>query len=536
MAGERATAHAAVDNDVHDEDQDVDVLIAGTKWDTSESNVVTYSFTDSASDYSYTFYNGWSFHEGFSASQQAAVRLALDNYSAIANIVFEEIGDDAGENNANGTLRYVEVTNLTTAYAYFPNGSELGGDMFFGTSYYNSPTVGTYGFHTVLHETGHALGLRHLHEEGYHVGGVAHDKDSMEYSVMTYNSFVGQEESPAYYTNQSSSFAQSLMMLDIAAIQRLYGANYDHNSGDSTYTFSTSTGEMLINGVSQGEVSGTYIFRTVWDGGGEDTYDFSNFSTDLDVDLEAGGGIDLDVGGTAQKAILNNGYASNVSVAGEKIYASAHIYNAMLFEGNTASLIENANGGSGNDVMTGNEVANQLNGGSGNDLLKGHAGDDRLLGSGGNDTAYGGTGNDVLAGHHDNDALYGEDGDDKAFGGSGDDTLNGGVGNDRLFGQGGVDTIVGGDGKDILRGGNGNDTLTGGSGADIFIYSGTFNNGVDRITDFNIVEDILRFRDGVSAEDLNFTTKAEGTMVSWGAGHVLLEDVFVGVLNALDFV
>jgi serralysin len=69
--------------------------------------------------------------------------------------------------------------------------------------------------------------------------------------------------------------------------------------------------------------------------------------------------------------------------------------------------IENAYGGQGDDLITGNAAANNLRcyagadllrGLDGNDLLQGGSGDDRLLGYDGNDTLSGGSGCDVLSG------------------------------------------------------------------------------------------------------------------------------------------
>ncbi len=42
--------------------------------------------------------------------------------------------------------------------------------------------------------------------------------------------------------------------------------------------FSTTTGEMFINGVGQGAAIANYVLLTVWDGGGIDAYDFTNYT------------------------------------------------------------------------------------------------------------------------------------------------------------------------------------------------------------------------------------------------------------------
>ena len=68
----------------------------------------------------------------------------------------------------------------------------------------------------------------------------------------------------------------------------MYGANYNTNSGNTVYKWSPTTGQMSINGVGQGAPAGNKIFMTIWDGGGNDTYDFSNYTTNLSVDLQPG--------------------------------------------------------------------------------------------------------------------------------------------------------------------------------------------------------------------------------------------------------
>ena len=78
------------------------------------------------------------------------------------------------------------------------------------------------------------------------------------------------------------------MMYDIPALQYIYGANFAINGTNSVYTWSPTTGEMSINGVGQGAPGDNLIFMTIWDGGGTDTYDLSNYSTSLTVNLSPG--------------------------------------------------------------------------------------------------------------------------------------------------------------------------------------------------------------------------------------------------------
>lgn len=161
------------------------------------------------------------------------------------------------------------------------------------------------------------------------------------------------------------------MMYDIAAVQEMYGANFNTNGGDTVYKWNPVTGEMSINGLGQGAPAGNKVFMTVWDGGGHDTYDFSNYSTDLSVNLQPGA---WTTASTAQLANLGGGH-----------YAAGNIANALLYHGNTASLIEDVIGGSGNDKIIGNAANNHFTGAAGNDTLDGSAGTDTAVYAGNHD-------------------------------------------------------------------------------------------------------------------------------------------------------
>ena len=181
-----------------------------------------------------------------------------------------------------------------------------------------------------MHETGHNLGLKHGHvtQSGHGVTfpTLPADHDSQEYSVMTYRQFPGNPIQPF----NNPDFPTTYMQDDIAALQYMYGANYGataHN-GNTTYTWSPTTGQEFIDGVGQGAPYANFVLMTVWDGGGNDTYDFSNYTTNLSVDLNPGQWIVLDTSANhAQRADLGN----NASVAGSPEYfARGNIANALI--------------------------------------------------------------------------------------------------------------------------------------------------------------------------------------------------------------
>ncbi|HUH49796.1 MAG TPA: calcium-binding protein, partial [Mycoplana sp.] len=82
---------------------------------------------------------------------------------------------------------------------------------------------------------------------------------------------------------------------------------------------------------------------------------------------------------------------------------------------------------------------------------------------------------------------------------SGNDKITAGAGNDILLGGAGTDTLVGGSGMDRINGEAGLDTLSGGSGKDTFVFNTTLNatSNVDRITDFNVVDDTIELENAV---------------------------------------
>jgi hypothetical protein len=124
---------------------------------------------------------------------------------------------------------------------------------------------------------------------------------------------------------------------------------------------------------------------TVWDGGGNDTYNFSNYSTSATINLAPGA---WSTPSQAQRADLDAGAAVHL--------ARGSIANAMYWTGDLRPLIENAIGGQGSDKITGNVLGNKLSGLNGNDVIAGLAGKDTLAGGLGRDTLAGGDARDIF--------------------------------------------------------------------------------------------------------------------------------------------
>ena len=389
----------------------VDGVTYGTGW----KGPITYYFTSSSNDYNYTYEAQRNF--AAATEQQAGSALfALErSFGTAANDGFSVEGftrvSISSGNAETSNLRFAQSDVPATAYAYMPGKYEQAGDMWFGRNFdYTNAQAGNYAWHSILHEIGHALGLKHGHEAQNGFAALPADYDSLEYSVMTYRSYKGSDISS--YSYDAWSAPQSYMMADIAALQKMYGADYTTNRTDTVYSWNPGDGDTRVNGEVGIDAGGTVIFATIWDGGGSDTYDLSAYASDVTISLAAGGSSRF---GSDQLASLGDGN-----------YASGSIYNALRYHRDNRSLIENATGGSGADVISGNAVGN---------VLQGNDGDDQLTGLFGNDRLYGGAGADLLSGGR---------GIDRLFGGAGDDILTGGRNIDVFHFQlgGGADTIT----------------------------------------------------------------------------------------------
>lgn len=309
------------------------------KWGSSAIGtgaVVTYSFMTAAPSYADAD-DRFGFAE-FNATQRAAAREVLADWAAVANLTFTEVSDSGG----GGQIRFGTNNQLgiSGGYAYYPSSSSTGGDIYISNEYATnlSPTVGGYGYSTLVHEIGHAIGLKHPGD--YNAGGggtegpyLPASEDSTQYSVMSYN------DHPSL---GSRYYASGPELYDIAAIQYLYGVNSTTRTGDNAYAFTTTT---------------SAVQRSIWDAGGTDTINASTQVRNSVISLVAGTFSSIGPNGSGGTA------TNNISIA-------------------AGVVIENAVGGHGNDTITGNAVSNELTGGGGNDTIDGGAGTDVAVFSG----------------------------------------------------------------------------------------------------------------------------------------------------------
>jgi len=517
-----------------------------------DPTVITFGFHE---DQQSLFDNGYVYESGgqlfglseyfqfakFNDAQRAATREAIGYWDDIIATTFVET------DSYHADINYANLTNSpnTQAYSRIPTaglGTTLGGqvegiagDVWVSISQASNFQFdeGLYGLNTLVHETGHSLGLSHPGNYNFGPGfavnyanGAEYSQDIRNYSIMSYWNprDVGIQDHD--YRMGTIAYGATPMIHDILAAQRMYGADMTTRTGDTTYGFN-ATADTIGRDAFNFDLTPAPVMA-IWDAGGIDTLDASGYSTNQIIDLTPGslssiGGVTLAEAPTLAQVNANRaaaGYAP-LSQASYDIRMNnlRNDPNAGRFIDNVGiaygAVIENAVGGSGNDTILGNVADNVLTGNGGDDLIASGLGNDTLNGGTGNDTMLGGGGNDLYFVDASGDViteLAGEGTDtvsssiDYALGANVDNliltgTAATGTGNELdnvITGNSLGNRLVGGAGNDRLIGGDGVDFLTGGAGDDIFVAeinaaktgSKTGPISVDVILDFAVGDKI----------------------------------------------
>jgi serralysin len=192
---------------------------------------------------------------------------------------------------------------------------------------------------------GHSFGLKHGHDGTFH-GTLAPQVNDNEFSVMTYASYFGANTATGASEARLGSSPTSYMMYDIAALQVMYGANFDKVGIRATYRWDKGTGQQFIGSERRSQHRRHRDRQDLLDG-----VDAGRHRHLRPQGIHPGPG--RRPAARPLPEILNDQLAdlNNAVDAGTAGYiAQGNVYNALLYHGDLRSAVANLITGIGNDT------------------------------------------------------------------------------------------------------------------------------------------------------------------------------------------
>ena len=284
------------------------------------SGKLYFQFPDKTPSYDLMEIRDW---EPANEKMMIAARSIFEHLNEVLDVEFVEDSEASGFNVISIGRSYQPGTS---GFSYFPNPDyQIGMDVFISTNYddprYISGSLTNYDYEILLHEIGHALGLKHpFAPQGGNSSILSSYEDHTRFTAMSY------DDSPSTFTGEMRS-------LDWMALTKLYGVNQNYNAEDDVYSFSAESSTFII------------------DGGGLDTINAEYSTLDVFVDLRPGAHSHI---GGKQKYITSS---SQLTIS-------------------HGSDIEIVKTGSGNDTVIGNIFDNHILTGQGDDIIFSGGGSD----------------------------------------------------------------------------------------------------------------------------------------------------------------
>ena len=279
---------------------------------------------------------------GLNATEQGYATSALNAWHDVANVNFVYTSG-AANITFNHNLQFDPGTQQFTSVAYtaqtVSNGHLTSATIDISSNWASGAHMDNYMFQSYIHEIGHALGLGHQgpynDSATYGVDNI-YANDTWQWSIMSYFN-------QSNYGGGTYTYLTTPQMVDVYAIQELYGANTSTRLGNTIYGFHSNAGP--IYDFTKYYYTPSFL---IYDTGGTNTLDCSEYAGNQTINLNPGTWSSVDGG------------VNNVG-----IYLSTTVQKAI--------------GGSGNDVIFGNAAHDRIDGGAGSNVLYAGTGPDRFV-------------------------------------------------------------------------------------------------------------------------------------------------------------